>query len=299
MAAYELGDFERYRAEIDSFRKGKPPEFEPYIATPVSTVFTGRMADLAEGTSRFLGVELVPPAVPGADYYAVTSCDVSYFEKYAEHLVRSFSRTCPRGRLVVEVIGGAAAELTARVEEWSAKNVTIECVDLDCGDNLGPVASLLRFALVHGLIRESGRPVLVLDVDCVITAELGSLVDELRGTDVASRILRYGVAPWEKYTGGFAIFMPTPGGCEVARTLACLARTLAVKGRPQWWIDQNCLEAAIRLVREDGCPLAVTNVMGTRDKYCVMPVGPAEAKLHILQEALNQVVGADSGDSTP
>lgn len=295
LADYELGDFAGYRSEIEAFRRHQAPGFEPYIAIPVSTVYTGRAGDLPDGPPRLLGQEIPVPAIPQADYTAVVSCDMAYFERFAEFIVRSFGAVAERGQLLVVVLGGSDALLADRLASWGATNATAVSIPLDCGDNVGPIASLVRFVMVDGLLRRDGRPVFVLDLDTVVKADLGGLLDALEGVDIASRILGYGVAPWEKYTGGFAVFMPTDGGRAVSGVLAKLAGAVAGPGSPQWWIDQNCFEGAIRLVQESGRALDIANVMALRDDFCVMPVGPAEAKLHILRQALDNVIASADG----
>ena len=136
-----------------------------------------------------------------------------------------------------------------------------------------------------------GLPVVVLDLDCVITAPLGRLIDDHNGADICSRILNRGASPWEKYTGGFAVFYPTELGMDVAGYIASAASMLAADGQPQWWIDQNCLEAGIRMVKTRQSRMRIDNLISERDEYCVMPEGSRETKEVILQAALERITG--------
>ncbi|WNB85191.1 hypothetical protein [Cellulomonas sp. ATA003] len=179
--------------------------------------------------------------------------------------------------------------------QWQSRGVTAVAVGVECGANIGPSASLLRFSLVAPLLETYDVPIVVLDLDAVVEQSLRGLLESIGHVDVASRILGYGVAPWEKYTGGFAVFRPTTSGRKVADYVARAAATLVRPGAPQWWIDQNCFEAGIRLASEEG-ELVVHNVMSVRDRYCTMPVGPAAAKEHALRNAMDRIVsGASHG----
>ena len=85
---------------------------------------------------------------------------------------------------------------------------------------------------------------------------------------------------------GFSIFYPTEGSMQVAKNITFTAEKLCNDDGLQWWIDQNCFEAGIRLVKERGIEINIANVFNERDEFCVMPVGSKEAKLFTLENAL-------------
>ncbi|NKR10649.1 hypothetical protein A5N16_16135 [Arthrobacter sp. M6] len=292
LCAYESGDFDRYCQLIEAFRANKAQGFEPYIAIPVSTVVTSGPESLSSDPSpvRLLGVDIeVSQELPSQARYVVSaSCDDIYFRKYAEYLVKSFSLSCAdEAVMYLSVVTDKPDEIEELLGEWGAKSVILNPFRVEVGENIGPVASLVRFSTVYPLLRSLDVPVVVLDLDTVITKPLSGLLAANQNTDICSRILGGGVAPWEKYTGGFAIFNTTESAKTVAGYIASAADSVARPGSKQWWIDQNCFEAGIRMVHQAGHDLSITNVMSVRDQFCVMPVGSGDAKLHALRAALN------------
>lgn len=295
LCAYESGDFNRYCDLIEDFRANKSSEFDPYIAIPVSTVVTSSPESLSPAPTpvRLLGLEMteVPELSAGTRYVVSASCDEVYFRKYAEYLVRSFSATCgAEATMFLSVITDNHVEIQEMLNQWGAKNIVLNPLRMQAGENIGPIASLVRFSTVYPILDALNVPVVVLDLDTVITGPLSGLIEAHTQTDVCSRILGGGVAPWEKYTGGFAVFNTTESAKAVAGFMASAAESMARKGSKQWWIDQNCFEAGIRMVQQSGRKLTIDNVMSERDKFCVMPVGTGDAKIHSLESALRSLL---------
>lgn len=295
LCRYEGGDYSGYSSLIRKFRLEKRDGFDPYIAVPVSTVITEGYESLESHPSEvsLLGTRLDNiPTIPGsASYVIAVSCDEVYFRNYAKYIVDSFSMTCAdEAALIISVIAKDGREVSSLLASWKAKNVILNVVDVAAGQNVGPIASLIRFATVYPLLSKLKVPVVVLDLDCVLTRPLGTLIAKHNDADLCSRILGGGVAPWEKFTGGFAIFYPTKASLGVAGFIASAAKQLASSGSKQWWIDQNCFEAGIRMVLQRGGGLRLDNVIAERDAYCVMPVGSGESKIHVLDRALQQLI---------
>ncbi|MGJ9402570.1 hypothetical protein [Arthrobacter sp. KK5.5] len=295
VCAYEAGEFDEYADLIGQFQSHRADGFEPYIAIPVSTVVTASAAELTldSDSTSILDADLsVDWAAPeGAKYIVSASCDEGYFHKYARFLVQSFSLTCSEEAVLhLAVISDNPTAVREALAAWDPQGVVLSVVSLDAGDNLGPIASLIRFSFVYPLLRKFVRPVVVLDLDTVITTGLSPLIEKHAAADICSRILGQGVAPWEKYTGGFAVFNPTAAAGQAAGFIAAAAAKTAVSGSKQWWIDQNCFEAGIRLASQDPRGISVTNVYTERDAFCVMPVGSGDAKLHVLERAMKTVL---------
>ena len=295
LSRYEDEDYKGYCQLIEQFRENKESGFNPYIAIPVSTVVTSTWESLNSSPQdvTLLGTEIgeVPTAMSDTRYIITASCDETYFHKYAEYLVKSFSEICSsEAILYLSVITDNPDNIRTTLTSWGARGVVLNPSGIEAGDNIGPIASLLRFSTVFPLLKALRIPVVVMDLDAVITSSLTSLIDRHAGADICSRILGGGVAPWEKFTGGFAIFNPTAAALDVAGFIASAAESLARSGSKQWWIDQNCFEAGIRMVRQSQGNLLIDNVMSERDEFCVMPVGGGESKIHSLNQALTRVL---------
>ncbi len=291
--AYEDKNFVKYEDLINVFRENKDEDFNPYMSIPVSTVFT-RDVRLPESFSgkpaKLMGIDVPVASIQNEtyDYIISTSCDQRYFELYGEFLVKSFTQFCSgEAALHLTVVDGDLHKLETLLAEWGASNVFLSVLNLDAGENTGAVSSLVRFVNLAALLTRNEVPVLVVDLDTVILQSLKPLVEDFRNTtDVGSRILRGVKAPWEIYTGGFALFYPTVEGKQLAASIAYVAGITCKKGGAQWWIDQNCFEAGIRLSIKSQRPLRISDLFKVRDEYCVMPVGPIESKTHFLRRAL-------------
>lgn len=289
---YDIGDYIGFEKAIKLFNNNKDENFSPYIAIPVQTVFveTDQLLDVDAGEiSTLIGKKLELADFQGEDfdYLVSVSCDPNYFFKYGEFIVRSFSRSCSeRGLLHISLTSGNHSDVNDALQNWGARGVVFVIQGIESKENVGPIASLIRFSHVHSFLKLIGKPVLVLDLDTVITSPLDSLFKKYANYDVCSRILGKGVAPWEKYTGGFALFNPTIGGIKVAERIALAASIMIDPDIKQWWVDQNCFEAGIRATIKEGFDLNLVDFSNSRGAYCVMPVGNAEAKLFELQRAL-------------
>lgn len=295
IVAYDGGNYAGYSALIDKFLTQKSGSFDPYIAIPVSTVYTREVFAPSSFSPADVQISSTPlrladVATEGMKYVISASCDVNYFHEYAQYLVGSFSRTCADEAILhLSVVNGDEPTMRKAVDEWGGKNVYVVSQGIEGGDNSGPIASLLRFCHVFQLMESYDLPVVVLDLDTVIKGRLSEFVASISDSDIGSRMLR-GVAPWEAYTGGFAVFNVTPAAKYVAKNIAFVASELCEVKDKQWWIDQNCFEAGIRSALVSGLKLVVKDVYSIRDRYCVMPVGSAYAKKSVLDTALGNVL---------
>lgn len=294
--AYNEKDYIKYQELIKKFQKNKASDFETYIAIPVSTVYTDGVyadenfsSDYVQLLSRHLEVVNFP--IKNERYIISASCDEKYFHEYAEYLIRSFCEICGEEAVLhLSIVAGNIEKINASLKNWNAKNVIVSLQQLDAKENLGPIASLLRFSYVFPLLTLYSLPVFVVDLDCVIKKSFLNIVDTYNNVDICSRILSNGVAPWEKYTGRFAMFNPSLLGIEVAKNIAYIAGKICDNKSKQWCIDQNCFEAGIRSVYQSGKDLRIENMFSIRDTYCVMPVGSGESKKYNLEKALSSVI---------
>jgi predicted nucleic-acid-binding Zn-ribbon protein len=296
ICSYELFNYKGYRESISVYLDNKESKFEPYISIPVSTVYLedGFAPTNYNSDSVFvLGEKLkqVNFDVKNKKYVISISCDIKYLKIYGQYLIESFKHTCSEEAVMhICVLSVDHTEDIANLtERWGSKSVVITTLNLDVKENIGPIASLLRFSYLYLLLDKLQIPVVILDLDTVIKRPLSDLVEQFSENDICSRILGYGVAPWEKYTGGFSIFYPTQPAILVAKNIAYVAEKTCRNDKIQWWIDQNCFEAGIRSLLENNEPLKLENVMQYRDSFCVMPVGSQEAKLHVLTEAVKNL----------
>lgn len=299
---HERGDFAGYERSIELFKATKSPNFSPYIAIPVSTVITDTLLlapDVEPSSPTLLGKMLRHAEVhhDQVRYVISASCDSGYFEKYGEFFIKSFTQVCSHESAIhLNFTRGKTDAIRAKISEWAGRNVFFSIQDIDTEINEAPMASLLRFVSLPHLIETLKVPVFVLDLDTVIKSSLLPVVQKYEGVDICARILGGGVAPWEKYTGGFALFYPSNASVSVAKSIAKAAEIMASPSEKQWWIDQNCFEAGIRHTMKSGADFKMVDFSAVRDAHCTMPVGNEASKLFQLRKAL-EAMGIDANVS--
>ena len=292
--SYDKGDFKSYKKYIKEFKYNKAPNFNPYIAIPVSTVFIEDYNFTEEHSLQLMNTTIVREELDineNIKYIVSVSCDLTYFLKYGKFFIKSFQISCAKESILhISVLNGDSKIINNYLEEWGNNNIIISIQNLNTEENIGPIASLLRFMHIESFLKDYQLPVVVLDFDTVIKKSLLPLIEVNSNVDISSRVLEAsGVAPWEKYTGGFSIFNSTLNSLYVARAIAYVGSMLCKGDRKQWWIDQNCFEAGIRKALEEKKSLVIQNVFNVRNEYCVMPVGSDDSKLYNLEKALDEL----------
>lgn len=294
--SYNLEKYDEYSNFIELFNSQKLESYNPYIAIPAGSVHTDNAYSAEALVISDIAIEGKRVAVmdfpsDNAKYIISISCDLKYFTLYGEYIVKSFTKHCATESVMhISLLDGDREYYSEKIEEWGGINIFFTIVNISTDVNKGPIASILRFMSVYPLMEKHGLPVLVLDLDTVIKKPFNQLVDMMKeeGLDILSRILENGMAPWEKYTGGFAFFANSKNGIMVAKNLAYLGSLRCKTDESQWWIDQNLFEAAIRERIITHSNLSVKNIYLIRDQYCTMPVGSNESKTYTLNNALKQ-----------
>ena len=158
------------------------------------------------------------------------------------------------------------------------KNITQEFMANSIGVDISQISRLER-----GILNASIT--LIKEVSIVLEIDLKDLFDFIslcENFDISSRILRRGVLPWEKYTGGFTVFNMKPLSIQLALEIKFISEQLLKADEVQWWIDQNVIEAAIRQIKYQGNSIKIHNAMSVRDDFIKMPVGNTETKKYLL-----------------
>ena len=284
---YDRGDFYDYEDSIQLFLENKDSDFQPYISVPATTVYLPMMT--MDENFEFPSIDLPDLKHNTPSYVISVSCDVSYFTTYGKYLCESFIKQSDENSLLcIAIIKNNGESNEAYVKWQSHKKINIVEIDFDFGANFRPVSSIVRYLRVKDLLTRFGCPVVVMDLDAVILSDLNQIIAMTSGFDIGSRILAEGVAPWEKYTGGFTIFQPTDIAEMIATSIIDCFHSVYNPNHEQWWIDQNCFEGSIRVVKKSGQRVRIQQLMNVRDEYVSMPTGPTEAKLHYLDLAFKK-----------
>ena len=189
----------------------------------------------------FPPLETVFEPPPGGGPLLAVSCDDGYYRRFAGALLAS-----------VEALGGPAVhvhvinpspETEADLAAWRARlplGFSRERVDFTGWDDHRRTTyyACVRFLRWHQLLGRLGRPLVHVDADCTVAADLGELAERMRGSDVGLLHDPRGRGPTREITVCFAWFQPTPRGrAYLERTAAYIAHFLR-QGRGYWMLDQ-------------------------------------------------------------
>ncbi|WP_018296536.1 hypothetical protein [Corynebacterium lubricantis] len=292
---YEQDKYTLFEADVRRIREALNPEFETYLLIPFSTVvleedtITAADTQTAEELDKVSKSIAPEQALSGVDYNIVASCDSVYLAAFGKFLVESFEISCSdEARLTLIVLGNEnhLRETTQSLRAISPR-VQFIFLDLTAEENVGPTSSLIRFIPVNELLRSTGKPVVVMDIDALITSDFGPEFDASHRTDIALRQLGDRVAPWEKYAAGFVIFYPTEAGKSIAENINIAARSILRPGKPQWWIDQSALEYGIRSwTMKNSAKPVITNLIKDSERNLFLPTGPRTTKVKLLEREI-------------
>lgn len=290
--SYENGNFDEYCAYINSVLETKSRDFDHYLFTPLSTVYTKNNLSKALSfnlKNKLFGhkIDFSKVNISGdTDYVVSLSCNKKYFDLYFSYLMDTISAHSKNYTIFIFLSDGDRSYYASRLSKY--KNVKF-FVNNNIGEsNIGPISSMLRYYYAYDLVNTFKKPVFVLDFDSVVFKNLGDFLNKMDGFDIASRILRKGVLPWEKYTGGFTIFKPTPLSIQTCLEIKLITEQILKNDKVQWWVDQNILEAAIRQMQYRRLDLKIFNAIHSRDEFIKMPVGKSETKEILLQKMYDE-----------
>ena len=294
---HDQKDFASYCQLIEEFHHHKSPNFSPYITIPASTVYTSNELPSSSDKSSDQSLSLELGGIISEQYrqskykyILVASCDSVYFQKYRRYLLGSLLQNVPSSEYLLVLFlvdGGNSSSIQQCLEEFPRlrNNLLIIPCSSDFDDcAVGPVSSLLRFSMIDQIIEIFNRPVITIDFDIAFKKSPLDLIDKFQGNDMGCRILEKPmVLPWQKYTAGFNIFYPTQNAKFIADAISRLSDVVFSPSETQWWIDQNTLEASLRIAQVQGLNLYLANVVSELPEYLVIPTGSEARKKDALE----------------
>lgn len=283
---FENEEFDAYCNRIKSLKENQDKSFEHYIFTPIQTVYTLNRKieiDKKEVMNSLIGnnIEIDIPSLDKDTHYIISlSCNKKYFDLYSKYILDTLEKHCANYKVVMFLSDGENTYYREKLNKYS--NVCFYTLKSISNINLGPISSILRYYYVYDLLSKFQLPVYVFDLDSVVLDDLERFIDMTSDYDVSSRILKRGVLPWEKYTGGFTLFNVTDIALQLALEIKYITENTISNDYPQWWIDQNVIEAAIRQIKYQDSDIRIHNALNYRDDFIKMPVGVSDTKKFLL-----------------
>ncbi|RJF81008.1 tetratricopeptide repeat protein [Azospirillum cavernae] len=204
-----------------------------------------RLPTLESLLPDFPPLEMMIEPPPGDGPLIAVSCDDVYFQRFVGDLLESIAATLPPGGgggVHVHVVN-PSPETEAALERWRTRlpiGYSRERLDFSGWDDHRRTTyyACVRFLRWHQLLARLSRPLVHVDADCTLRADLTSLSDGLRGVDVGLLRDGRGRGPTREITVCFAWFQPTEASrAFLALTAAYIADALR-RGEGYWMLDQ-------------------------------------------------------------
>jgi FkbM family methyltransferase len=193
----------------------------------------------------------LPAARPGARAIVLASCDPDYFRHFALPFARSLAKNggidaalhlqvVDPDRWVPEEIDALMANTPALDIVWAASTMA--------GGSQNDAArtwyACARFLTLPVLLRRHALPVLVLDLDVLVTAPLGESLGRHEDADVVLVRNRPESPPWMRFVPSPLLVRPTPAGIAFADLVARYMAHFLGRGIAPWGLDRIGLAAA-------------------------------------------------------
>lgn len=279
IADYMAGNFAAYCERLQSFRSHcLQTNFRPYL-------YTQSLTSNASNSVKPLGGEIkiaLAEHKHGRPIICV-SCDIGYYRSYSRHLFGSLKHAgdIELSLCLVSHASGQSSDLT-EVKSSSPPGIRTSQMLVPDGSITGPTASLARFLVANLLRSKTAAPILVMDFDALFCGAVGQVLDKITG-DIGIRELD-GRAPWQRITAGFVVFTASERATLFLDLVSTHARNVLDPSERQWWIDQNCLEAAWRHCATQGPAVRTSNVLPYHHMAVYLPTGSPTLKDRLLTE---------------
>ena len=226
-------------------------------------------------------------------YIISISCDYNYLIEFGKIFLKSFGITCAQdGEVHIFLVNCKKEETESLLKEWGVQDfVTASYYATPEGLDFRPVSATLRLIAVHELLKKYNVPVLFSEIDCVIKKPLFKLVDDLKSQNSDQLVRTIGAyLPWQRYTCGFGVYMPTGSGCNSADLLRQYCLGLFNSKSKLMWADQCSLEASIRYSSiKDSAFKMYSPPLQEINEYIYTPTGSFENKIYKLQEIFDNL----------
>lgn len=197
--------------------------------------------------SRLTPLEVLgdPATDDGGSPAVMLSCDDRYFRRFAPAMLESLARRMPGAAVVFHVVNPSMESMEDLARWRRDRRLAFGC-SVEQTDFAGwPDSKRLsyyaagRFIRAHQWRRRLARPLIVLDVDASVNADLRALAAEMAGYDVGLLIDPRGRGPSRDITVCFNYYNDTPAGAEyLSRTAAYIGWFLA-QPDVYWLLDQT------------------------------------------------------------
>ena len=251
--------------------------------------------EFGQDENLLAGNEIVINKMPVGNKYVVSiSADMGYFLKYGRTFLESFRITCSHEAAVhIFLVNCDDNRIKDILEDWGVKDfVTVSYYKTPGWLDFRPVSASLRLIAISKILKQNNVPVFFSEIDCVIKKSLSSFVEELSERNCDQLVREIGaILPWQRYTCGFGVYMPSENGFFAAEILKNYLLGLFNTQKKLMWADQCALEASIRYSKINKSDYALYNPpISSLNDFVFTPTGSSEKKDAVIMEQFERLL---------
>lgn len=201
---------------------------------------------------------LAAPATPPHHVVAV-ACDGVYFERYGGSFINAYAQHAARDSLLHVHFISDDANLPHRLQELSARLrlPAVQCSIEPLPSTLAQTALPAYYASARMLhmsdwLDRYRCPVACFDIDAVLHASAGVLVQAMQSADVGLVMRHSPFSPWATVLAGTLAARPTTGAKRYFLLVAAYLRHFLRSSEPNWQLDQVALHCVLSHLRQSG-----------------------------------------------
>lgn len=249
------------------------------------TTFLGNLIEVNDGRDKL--EETV---------YAISvSCELTYFERYAQWFLKSVERTTDVPVTVyLSIINFDVEYARSKIDAWLNKESKVRVVLVSfevSSEKLIPASAVCRLVCLSEILLFQNKPVVFCEIDSIIVKNLKSIVYEgvENKSDQLLRVIGH-ILPWQMFTCGFGVFYPTTSGKKAAKLVESFCKGIYNNYEKLMWADQAVLEGAIRFSSlVDGRYKTYSPPLGHISKHIFTPTGSTHKKIEKIECRFNEI----------
>lgn len=199
-----------------------------------------------------------PCAAATADPFVLFACDEVYFRRFGDALLESVA-TCMPGATAVAHVFGPSAATRADLDRWQRDPRLSVAISSEEPATAGwtdikrfTYYASGRFVRALQWQRRLGRPMIVVDTDATIVADLRALGREMEGFDLGPLIDHRQRGPSREVTVCFTWYADTPACRHYLETVAAYIAWMLRGDEVFWMLDQMAHFVVLDRMRRDG-----------------------------------------------
>ncbi|WP_404347903.1 hypothetical protein LG311_19080 [Sutcliffiella horikoshii] len=203
----------------------------------------------------------------------IFSCDMKYFEFFAENLVDSIMKSGFYSDLLFFIIEDENSQNDVIVSKirYKLKNIGRELYIIKASlikNEMPALAASGRYLIAKDVINRTGQGVFIFDIDFEFKAEmLNDLKKAVATNSIALTINKYGrnIYPWATIPAATAFIPNNEAGKVLLDIFSLYIQNNFREEGGNWWIDQNALFAGYNYIRKYYPQTQILDLVGVRN----------------------------------